>query len=1390
MVKRHPSTFFLFLLLSLIVLLHPSNAKTAGQSPGNVLILNSYHQGEDWSDNEIAGIFSQLREEHPYLIPMVETLDTKRFPSPSHLDTFKDTLSRKYHARTIDVIMALDNPALDLLVRHADSLFPGVPVVFAGINGYRPAMTAGRERVTGVIEQQDVAGTLAMALSLRPGVSKVLAVHDYTASGLAVRQEAETALAQFAGKVDIAYSTDVPFSELSEELKAMPRDGVVLILTYVTDKAGRTFTREESTRLIASLSPAPVYAMHETRLGFGIVGGLLLEGKEHGQQAAAMAHRILEGADPGQMPVEVSRSRSILDHRELLRFHITEHHWPKEAVVINRPISFWDRYGAVLLPAGATIAVMGLLLSILIAVVIRLRRAQGALSASEERYRETFELAVDGILEGSADGRIRGANVQMQKWLGRPLEQLLGLHISELFDPQELKAKPLRFDQLNVAELVVNERNLCRPHGTNLPVEMHSKRMPDGTYQSIFRDITERKRAEALARQRELFLRTVIETTADGFWVVDAGGRIIEVNEAYCIMSGFSKDELVGRHSYEIDAVETPEQTRERIGRITVTGRDLFESWHRRKDGTLLPLEISVTFLAEQGGRIVCFCRDLSERKQAEETLRQKQALLDATQNLARIGGWEWHVADQTMTWTEETFRIHGLTPEDQSILSAKLIDLSLACYHEEDRPKIIAAFRHCIEEGRPYDEQFPFRSNDGRDLWIRTMAEPVFADGRIVLVRGTIMDISREKRLELLLAARLRLSELPTTLSLEDLLATVMDEAEKLTGSNIGFFHFVDPDQQTLTLQAWSRNTTAHFCKVEGKGLHHRLAEAGVWVDCLRQRKVVIHNDYASLPHRKGLPPGHAPVIRELVLPVFKGGDIVAIFGVGNKKQDYNQDDIDMVTALGDLIWDIILRRRAEEESRLSEERFRLSFDRSPLGIAMISPDFRFLRANDALCRLLGYSEEELVSLTFADLTHPEERQRDLGQVRGMLAGEIDNYDVEKRYLHRNGEIIWAKVNVTLLRDGERQPLFFLPIIQDITDRKRAEQQLQDQVDFTQRVLDSAPSQIAILDNEGVIIDVNTPWNRFAEENNGTARERLGPGANYFCPWSPEHGDTTNAAPAFEGIRQVQLGELEDFQIDYPCHSPQEERWFTMRVLPLTGAPGQVLVSHTDITALKETEQHLVAALAEKEVLLREVHHRVKNNLAAIIALLDMQRRFLKDTEGLEVLTELANRIRSMSLIHEKLYRSSDLAHINFQDYLQALLSHLCTSFGSPGIRCLAEAKGVTLPLDLAVPCGMIINELVTNALKYAFPPQLLESARHACFIRVTMHQENAQYTLVVVDNGVGLPDGYDWMNATTLGMTLVRMLGRHQLGGHLTLKNDQGLQITLTFTERRGKQ
>lgn len=166
----------------------------------------------------------------------------------------------------------------------------------------------------------------------------------------------------------------------------------------------------------------------------------------------------------------------------------------------------------------------------------------------------------------------------------------------------------------------------------------------------------------------------------------------------------------------------------------------------------------------------------------------------------------------------------------------------------------------------------------------------------------------------EQILAVRLRLIEFSFRHSLRELLRETLDEAETLTGSCIGFYHFLDRDQQMLTLQAWSTRTSAEFCKAEGAGSHYPVSHAGVWVDCIAQRCPVIHNDYASLPHRKGMPEGHAEVIRELVVPVLRNGRIVAILGVGNKQTDYTLHDVGTVNLLADLAWDIAEQKRAEE--------------------------------------------------------------------------------------------------------------------------------------------------------------------------------------------------------------------------------------------------------------------------------------------------------------------------------------------------------------------------------------------------------------------------------------------------------------------------------------------
>jgi len=209
----------------------------------------------------------------------------------------------------------------------------------------------------------------------------------------------------------------------------------------------------------------------------------------------------------------------------------------------------------------------------------------------------------------------------------------------------------------------------------------------------------------------------------------------------------------------------------------------------------------------------------------------------------------------------------------------------------------------------------------NGSMFWVQVLLRPL-ADSSC---RLTLTDITDRKTSEITMTASLKLSEYALSHSLDELLTQVVDEAEVITSSTIGFFHFLESDQETLTLQAWSKNTLKTICMAEGKGQHYPVDKAGVWVECVHTGKPVIHNCYATLPGRKGLPRGHAPIERELVVPIFRGNLIVAIVGVGNKPTDYGAWDVKAVSNLINFTWDIVsnkLREVALEQANAALEK------------------------------------------------------------------------------------------------------------------------------------------------------------------------------------------------------------------------------------------------------------------------------------------------------------------------------------------------------------------------------------------------------------------------------------------------------------------------------------
>jgi two-component sensor histidine kinase len=210
----------------------------------------------------------------------------------------------------------------------------------------------------------------------------------------------------------------------------------------------------------------------------------------------------------------------------------------------------------------------------------------------------------------------------------------------------------------------------------------------------------------------------------------------------------------------------------------------------------------------------------------------------------------------------------------------------------------------------------------------------------------------------------------------------------------------------------------------------------------------------------------------------------------------------------------------------------------------------------------------------------------------------------------------------------------------------------------------------------------------------------------------------------------------------------------------------------------LRAGEERLKAALHEKEVLLKEIHHRVKNNLQIIASLLSLQSDQLKDPDDLVLFEDTQHRVKSMALIHESLYRTGDLARFNFARYIDSLCTDLLQSYGNGAshIRLQTELDELIFDVDTAVPCGLILNELLTNALKYAFPNG------HPGDITIGLRADTGQVTLSVRDTGIGLPTDLDFRHTESLGLQLVAML-TEQLGGTITLSRNCGTAFAVTF-------
>jgi len=846
--------------------------------------------------------------------------------------------------------------------------------------------------------------------------------------------------------------------------------------------------------------------------------------------------------------------------------------------------------------------------------------------------------------------------------------------------------------------------------------------------------------------------KQLVDTASDAIVTFDADYRILLWNTASETMFGYTRDEVVGLSfpALAIDerfiAVVKNECEGGPAGNEHAPQFEPVEIVGKRKDGTLFPVELTVSRRRQLGGLMyTCILRDLTERKRAEEALKKSTRLLMDTGEMAKVGGWELDLSTNVVSWTEEVGRIHGVEPGYKPNLEE-----AMNFYAPESRPALEVVLKKAAETGEPYDLESLFIPLGSKDkIWVRSLGKAVYSDdGKIVKLAGTFQNIDKYKRAE------------ETLRESEERFRTILHSMQ---------FGIVIIDAQTHTILDANEKALEMIgggADVIAGSVCHRFicpAESGRCpVTDLKQTVDTSERVLLTLRGEK------IPILKSVITTT-----------LGGKK------------VLIESFIDITERKQAEEKLKESEGKYRTLVENIPEKIFVKDALLAYVSCNDSYARDLGIAAEAIAGKTDFDFYPRDLAEKYRADDRAVMESGATS-TIDERYV-LNGVEFWVSTVKTPIRDNAGNISGILGIFHDITEQKRAEEVIRESEERYRTLAEASPDQIFIVGRDDTMKYANTaslklfrlPYDQVV----GTPRKNLFP---------PDIADA-------QGILLKKVFETgERLQTEEKIQFGTQELWIDTYSVPLKDKRGNVtavLGVARDITERKKAEvllkrfneeleqkvkartEELDASLQEKIVLLREIHHRVKNNLQIIISLINLQMRQVDDEQLKQVMAETQNRVRAMSLVHEKLYQSESLSHIDLSDYTRFLATQLFSYYGVNSRKVALDiAIGkVMVDINTAIPLGLIINELVSNALKHAFP-----SDRKGT-ITISSRYDDTVLSLVVRDDGIGLPPDLDWKNPESLGLRLVNSLV-DQISGTIELKKEKGTTFIISIHRENG--
>ncbi|MDO9081655.1 MAG: PAS domain S-box protein [Humidesulfovibrio sp.] len=633
-------------LLAPVLLAPPAQAEPVRKS---VLFLNSYHHGYAWSDDILAGIRSFFAESGYAVDLQIEYMDTKRFATPERARWLFEFYREKFKGSRFDIIIASDDFAYNFILDYQDRLLPGVPVVFCGVNDFKPQRLAGRSNITGVIENVDFEATLLLAARLHPDMQRMIVIGDRSVTGAAIQGQIREVVPRLKGILDLEFWDELPLPEILERLRVMPKDVMLFIIPIYLEHEGKLYSADEVVALISDNVSLPVYSCWRFLLGHGCVGGRLHSGVDHGRMAARQAFRILAGEKPANVPVvDHFDDPYAFDYNVLRRLGIPLGSLPAGSDIINEPYAFYTINKGLFWTIIISLVTLVFILVLLVASISQRRRIQERVNDQLSFLKILMDAIPLPIYSLDRHGAFQDCNLAFERFFGVTREGISGRLPQDIDGPAVAGADCLRDavdrELLATPGARVYECSLDAAHG-----QPRSMIVSKATYLNakgetmglvgVLSDVTGLKRAEEELRQAEEKYRGIFENSVLGIFRATPDGALLDANRALLDMLG--QDDLaalreMGPGFLDGNGAENWLAAAPGPGGAAAYRREIL-----RPDGARIAAFLHIRGVADGAGRLLAFegiVEDITQREESQRALHESQRMLLQSQKMEAIG--------------------------------------------------------------------------------------------------------------------------------------------------------------------------------------------------------------------------------------------------------------------------------------------------------------------------------------------------------------------------------------------------------------------------------------------------------------------------------------------------------------------------------------------------------------------------------------------------------------------------------------------------------------------------------------------------------------------------------------------------------------------------------